>query len=64
MKVRAQQIITKINAVETMPQLDELRPEVAEEMMKDGEESFNTIQGEFIKAKNRLKRIPLSKRSW
>ena len=59
-------IIKKIQAVETMPELDGLRTEVAKIMCNpNGDvETFEAVQKAFIKAKNRLKRIPLSKRTW
>ena len=59
------EIITRIKAVQTMPELDALRVETAEAMMQDGTaESFETIQNAFRKAKNRLRRIPLMDRTW
>lgn len=43
-----------------MPELEALRPEVWS-VMEGGD--FNKAQKAFIKAKNRLKRIPLKDRS-
>ena len=56
--------ISKIRAVSTMPELDELRPLTVDAMMSGGKEVFERVQGEFRKAKNRLKRIPLKDRTW
>ena len=59
-----QEVLSKIKAVKTMPELDELRTEVAEAMISGGPDTFAVVQGAFRKAKNRLKRIPLSERTW
>jgi len=59
----AQAIIAKIQATETMPELDALRTETAEAMSK-GRDVFHLVQGAFRKAKNRLRRVPMSKRTW
>ena len=59
------EIITRIKAVQTMPELDALRVETAEAMMQDGtKETFETIQNAFRKANNRLRRVPLRDRTW
>lgn len=58
------EIIEKLQNVKTMPELDELRSETTKCMMEAGENGFRVIQKEFIKAKNRLLRIPLSQRNW
>lgn len=59
------EIIQKLRAVKTMPELDELRLETVKAMQSDGtRESFEQIQDEFRKAKNRLRRIPLKDRTW
>ena len=47
-----------------MPELDDLRGKTFEAMQSGGKEAFDLVQGEFRKAKNRLKRIPLSERDW
>ena len=59
-----EKIISKLKAVKTMRELDELRGETVKAMMDLGEERFKTVQKEFRKAKNRLRRIPLSQRNW
>ena len=70
------EIITRIKAAQTMPELDALRIEAAEAMMQDGltgarselgfvtKESFELIQNAFRKATNRLRRVPLRDRTW
>ena len=55
--------ITSIRNTKSMPELDKLRIEVAGVMICHGEDNFKLIQSEFIKAKNRLKRIPLRERT-
>jgi hypothetical protein len=58
-------IIGRLKQVKTTPELDALRRETFEAMESDGsDETFERVQGEFIKAKNRLRRIPLSQRDW
>ena len=47
-----------------MPELDELRLETIKAMEKNGFAEFKEIQREFVKAKNRLIRIPLRERTW
>lgn len=59
-----EETIAKIRGVTTMPELDELRPLTLEAMMSGGKEVFDKVQGEFRKAKNRLKRVPLKDRTW
>ena len=56
--------IAKIKAAKTMPELDALRQETADAMMSGGEETFKLVQNAFRKAKNKLRRIPLSQRNW
>lgn len=62
--MRIDETIAAIRATKTMPQLDALRGETVEAMMSGGQEVFERVQGEFRKAKNRLKRIPLAQRTW
>ena len=58
-------IIDALRNVKTMPEVDALRKEVAKAAIAGGDaETFKRIQKEFIKAKNRLRRIPLAERSW
>jgi hypothetical protein len=60
-------IIQKLKAVKTMPELDALRIESVNEMQKAETEkkgSYREIQVAFIKAKNRLLRVPLKERTW
>lgn len=58
-------IIEKLANVQTMPELDSMRMEVLKAMKADGtQETFKKIQQHFIRAKNRLQRIPLSERTW
>jgi hypothetical protein len=58
-------IIEKLKTVKTMPELDALRTETAEAMMLDGtSETFKKVQTALIKAKNRLRRVPLKDRTW
>lgn len=56
-------IFEKLKNVKTMPELDALRGEVFERMSV-GKVEFVETQRAFIKAKNRLNRIPLKDRSW
>ena len=56
--------INELRNVKTMPELDDLRGKTFEAMQSGGKEAFDLVQGEFRKAKNRLKRIPLSERYW
>jgi len=59
------EIIQKLKKVKTIPELDELRLETVKCMRLGGsKEIFYLIQKEFIKAKNRLRRIPLKNRNW
>lgn len=59
------EVLEKLSKVETMPELDALRVETVKAMSSDGTaETFERVQKAFIKAKNRLRRIPLSKRTW
>ena len=57
-------IVKRIRAVKSMPELDALRIETVRAMMAGGGREFAAVQREFVKAKNRLRRIPLNKRSW
>lgn len=62
---REAELLQKLAAVQTMPELDELRPETVKAMTADGtQDTFDRVQGAFRKAKNRLRRIPLSERDW
>ena len=56
-------LIKKIEACETMPELDELRMDCVL-VGKKGKDTFVTLQQAFIKKKNQLKRIPLRDRNW
>lgn len=59
------ELIEKLRNVKTMPELDALRLETVKAMQEDGtQETFERIQKEFRKAKNRLRRIPLKDRTW
>lgn len=61
---KKEEIMKKLRQVKTMPELDELRLETVKVISSDGtKETFYSIQKEFKKAKNRLKRIPLKERS-
>lgn len=64
MNTNIDETINKIQNVKTMPELDELRKLTVDAMMSDGKDVFEKIQKEFIKSKNRLKRIPLKDRMW
>ncbi len=61
-------IFEKLAVVKTMPELDALRMETVAAMQAAGELSgeagFKKVQAAFIKAKNRLRRIPLVERTW
>ena len=61
-------IFDKLKAVKTMPELDAMRVEVVAAMTEAGKErgqdGFKEVQNAFIKAKNRLTRIPLRDRTW
>lgn len=59
------ELLRQLHTVQRMPDLDALRPETARLMQADGtQETFDRVQGAFRKAKNRLRRIPLSQRDW
>jgi len=59
------ELIGKLRNTTTMPELDSLRMETAEIMCNGAtKERFDQVQGEFRKAKNRLKRVPLKDRTW
>ena len=47
-----------------MPELDNIREEVAKAMIGNGEDVFHKVQDALRKAKNRLKHIPLRERTW
>jgi hypothetical protein len=58
-------IFEKLKAVKTKPELDALRPETVVAMEADGtQETFEKVQKAFIKARNKLLRIPLKDRTW
>ncbi|MBU5672679.1 hypothetical protein [Paenibacillus brevis] len=57
------ELLQKIQACTTMPQLDSLRLELVQ-AGKESEESFRTLQQAFIKKKNQLQRVPLKDRTW
>lgn len=58
-------IIKKLSAVKTMPELDALRIETVQAMQSDGTTvTFETVQAAFRKIKNRLRRIPIRDRTW
>ncbi len=60
-----QDLLKRLASVQTMPELDAMRVEVAETMTSDGtRETFERVQQAFIKAKDRLRRIPLRDRTW
>ena len=56
------ELLENFITVDTMPKLDDLRKETATAMMAGDEETFDRVQGAFRKAKNRLQRVPWSKR--
>ena len=62
------ELLDALRNVKTMPELDDLRLETIKKMMeagkRSGEHAFKNIQTEFIRAKNRLQRIPLRDRTW
>lgn len=61
-------IFLELAATKTMPELDALRIKTVEAMkergLSHGAEGFYEVQDAFIKAKNRLQRIPLRERTW
>jgi len=57
-------MIQELRDVKTMPGLNNLRGKTFEAMGSGSKETFDLVQGEFRKAKNRLERIPLSQRTW
>lgn len=57
------EILDKLKNVKTMTELDSLRLEIVRDYM-DEKETFEVVQLAFIKAKNRLRRIPLRDRNW
>lgn len=58
-----EELLNKIKACSTMPELDSMRLELVK-AGKEQPENFLTLQETFIKKKNQLNRIPLSQRSW
>lgn len=59
------ELLQKLKTVQTMSELDALRRDTFIAMESDGtKETFDRVQSAFRKAKNRLRRIPLSKRNW
>jgi len=58
------EIEEKIKSCKSIPELDNLRIDVVKAMQNDGGNKFYSIQKVFIKQKNKLLRIPLSKRTW
>ena len=58
------EIIRRLSEVKTMPELDDMREEVAKAMIGHGEDVFHKVQDAFRKAKNRLQRVPLRERTW
>ena len=63
MKMNEEEIINKLRTVKTKPELDSLRLPLVTNFMNN-KEQFDRCQKEFIKAKNRLRRIPLKDRTW
>ena len=55
--------ISKIQSTKTMPELDDLRKEVAVILTDTDRATFDQVQGAFRKAKNRLNNIPFSQRN-
>ena len=64
MNTEIKNIVDKIRSTETMPELDDIREETYTAMVSGDQNTFELVQGEFRKAKNRLKRIPLRERTW
>lgn len=59
------ELIGRLKSVKTKPELDALRMEVVDAIHSEGtEEAFDQLQGAFIKAVHRLRRIPLRDRTW
>ncbi len=58
------EIEEKIKSCKSIPELDALRLDVVKSMQDDGGSRFYDLQSIFIKQKNKLLRIPLSKRTW
>lgn len=59
------EVLKALKTVKTMPELDALRLDCVRAGEESGDiEVARRIQRAFIKAKNRLQRIPLSERSW
>jgi len=62
------ELFAKLRAAKTMPEVDALRHATVKVMHSEGESGgqsagFN-VQKEFIKAVNRMRRIPLNNRTW
>lgn len=59
-------IFDKLLAVTTMPELDALRMECVQAMDTEAAAGRDPtiVQKAFIKAKNKLQRVPLRERSW
>lgn len=55
-------LLQRLKTVSTLPKLDAMREEVARAMMGQELETFSTIQTAFIRAKNRLRRVPVKDR--
>jgi hypothetical protein len=68
MSMTESELFDKLRDVKTMPELDALRLDVVTVMTeagkRGGENAFKNVQNEFIRAKNRLQRIPLRDRTW
>lgn len=62
------EILARLKSVKTMPELDAMRLDVVNAMTSAGKEggspAFYHVQTAFIKAQNRLRRIPLKDRTW
>lgn len=59
-----QTIFDDLRNVKTMPELDAMRVRVVDAMKNAGPGGWSKVQKAFLSAKNRLRRIPISERSW
>ncbi len=62
-KMTEEEILNKLRTLKSKPELDALRLPLVTDFM-NSKEQFDRCQKEFIKAKNRPKRIPLKDRTW
>ncbi len=60
----AAEMITKLRAAKTKPEVDALRAPFVEMIPSMDKSTFERVQGELRKAINRYRRVPLKDRTW